>query len=95
MLEVIFKSANTISTTQATELLPEAQVLKDDTNKDFTTSGEVMLEFHIVHIVAVLPPYQLHTVLKHLITITLSVQVLAVFQYKKSVKYQSSCVLFR
>ena len=54
MLEVIFKSANTISTTQATELLPEAQVLKDDTNKDFTTSGEVMLEFHIVHIIVAL-----------------------------------------
>ena len=52
MLEVIFKSANTISTTQATELLPEAQVLKDDNKKEFTTSGEVRLEFHIVHIVA-------------------------------------------
>ena len=34
MLEVIFKSANTISTTQATELLPEAQVLKDDNKKE-------------------------------------------------------------
>ena len=43
----------------------KVEVLKDDTNKDFTTSGEVMLEFHIVQRVAVLPPYQLHSVLKH------------------------------